>query len=340
MPIDTDEGVLNKRSFLKIPVSIDRDRILSEFAAIPEEAWGVSHWDVHCSIDVLLLRGGCKGEASDFITREVTNSPILEKLPYIRALIEPDGPFGGAVYAFIFRTKPNGITRVHKDGEEVWHQTHRIHIPIITNDGAFLLAEGRAKHIPVGEAWTFDNQTDHGVVNGNSTRVHLIIDVDPNPKFARLIAGATYDPGQLDPANWSKAQGTVKSSHGSPLLVASGAPLTQKEKAVRGLNVDGFATRVTKLGKKGILLRTPLRIGDIITAVNGVETSALSRTALDHIRVNHSPGETVKLDVIRGDTRTVMQMQLKPNDYFSLRSRLRTWLQQRPSSGSGRDAGG
>ena len=60
---------------------------------------------MHCSIDVLLLRGGDKGDAGDFCAQEIKNNPILEKLPYVKSLIEPDGPFGGAVYAFIFNQK-------------------------------------------------------------------------------------------------------------------------------------------------------------------------------------------------------------------------------------------
>src|SRR6185295_17342262 len=113
----------------------------------------------------LLLRGGDKGDEADFTSQHVRNSPILTKLPYIASLIEPQGPFGGAVYATIFKTKPNGITRIHDDPVDVWRRAIRIHIPIVTNPGALLLAEGRSKHLNPGEAWTFDNQSLHSVVN-------------------------------------------------------------------------------------------------------------------------------------------------------------------------------
>ena len=35
---------------------VDVDRLRAEYDSIPGDAWGVSYWDVHCSIDVLLLR--------------------------------------------------------------------------------------------------------------------------------------------------------------------------------------------------------------------------------------------------------------------------------------------
>jgi hypothetical protein len=322
------DAACTKRSFLKLPVAIDTARLLQEFGQIPEAAWGVSHWDVHCSIDVLLLRGGSKGKAEDFLTKDVANSPLLNELPYISSLLAPEGPFGGAVYAFMFRTKPKGITRVHDDGHEVWKKTVRIHIPIVTNDGAFLIAEERAKHLSVGEAWTFDNQSQHSVVNGDSTRVHLIFDVNPNPKLAELMTHATFDPGVHDPERWALTIGPRSERRVPPLMFAIGEPMTASEKNALGLNPDGFATRIVRLGKKGTLLLTPLKRGDIVTAVNGVGESVLSRTALDHVRLKHEPGETVTLEVLRGGRKTRVGIHLKPDHYFSPSARLAHLLQR------------
>lgn len=312
-----------KRSFLKFPVVIDTARLVQEFGQIPETAWGNSHWEVHCSIDMLLLRGGNKGTDEDFLTNDVTNAPILNELPYISSLLAPEGPFGEVTYAFIFRTKPNGITQVHNDGHEAWEKTVRIHIPIVTNDGAFLIVEKKAKHLAVGEAWSFDNQSQHSVVNGDSTRVHLIIDVNPNPDLAKLMTHATFDPGVLDPERWALTMGPRGDGNRvPPLMFADGEPLTTSEKKSLGLNPDGFATRIVRIGKAGMLLLTPLKRGDIVTAVNNIEESVLSRTALDHVRLKHEPGETVILNVLRRGEKTCVAIHLKPDGYFSLSVRL------------------
>jgi kumamolisin len=311
-----------KRSFLKLPLAIDKPRLLAEFSRIPVSAWGVSHWDVHCSIDVLLLRGGKKGTADDFLTPNVSNNALLEQLPYIASLLAPEGPFGGAVYAFIFRTKPNGITRVHDDGNEVWRRTVRIHVPIITNPGAFLIAEGMAKHLEVGEAWTFDNQSQHSVINGDAARVHLIFDVNPNPALAALMKAATFDRGTHDPERWAITGGLRQAGRMPPLAFALGDPLLPAEKRELGLDSEGFATRITGLSKKGRLLLTPLRRGDIVTNVNGVDRSVLSRTALDHIRLKHEPGETVSLNVLRDGTSKMINIRLRADDHFSPSARI------------------
>jgi hypothetical protein len=299
---------------MELPVEIDRGRLLQDYAAIPDSAWGVSHWDVHCSIDVLLLRGGDKGEAADFFTHEIKNNPILDMLPYIASLLDPDGPFGGAVYAFIFKTKPNGITRAHRDRKEEWHRAVRIHMPIVTNPGAFLLAEGRAKHLEVGEAWTFDNQSTHAVVNGGETRVHLIIDVNPNPKLIALMGAARIDPGEPDPERWQRAAANL-AARPAHLKVAQEKPLSPSEKKERGVGVEGFAARIVGITPMGRLLRTPLKPGDILLGVNGVDSHAEARTALDHIRMSYSPGDTVTLAIMREGRKIERRMRIWPDHY-------------------------
>jgi hypothetical protein len=319
-----------KRSFLKLPVPIDVDRLLAEYGKIPETAWGESYWDVHCSIDVILLRGGARGDADDYVTSEVSNGPLLDDLPYLASLLGPDGPFGGTVYAFVFRMAPGGITHVHEDDHESWRRPVRIHVPITTNDGAFLLSEGRACHLSVGEAWTFNNQVQHAVVNGDTTRVHLIFDVHPNPKLAELMQGAAFEPGDVNLEAWARAGGRKCGGLIPPLTIATGRPLDGDQKQELGLSADGFATRVVKIGRKAKLLRTGLKEGDIITDINGVDHDIVWSNALDHLRMKHAPGDTVTIRVVRDGTEKDLTVKLRPPDYLSASAMMSS---MRPRSG-------
>jgi hypothetical protein len=314
-----------KRSFLRLPVPIDLPRLLAEYRSIQEDAWGVSHWDVHCSIDALLLRGGAKGTPDDYVTTDIVNNPLLAGLPYLAWLLGPDGPFGGTTYAFIFRTRPNGITRIHWDDDAAWCRTFRIHIPIISNPDAFLLSDGRAMHFGVGEAWTFDNQSMHSVVNGNSTRVHLIIDVLPSAKLRELLQRARFDAGQSAPELWARTSGRERGRGIPPLICASGTPLTISEKKDLGLNPGGFATHIVRLSKRALLLRAPLRLGDILVSVNGVHSCEVSRSALDYIRLSHDPGESVQLQLLRKGRELRVSMQLKPEGYLERGRPIADW---------------
>ncbi len=303
---------LAKRSFLKLPIPVDVAALTDEYRSIPRDAWSSSHWSIHCSCNVLLLRGGAAGDERDFTTHDVTDRPTPVPLPYLRSLVADDGPFGGSTYAFLFRMKPMGVARPHVDDHASWRSPFRVHVPITTNDDAFLLAEGRAKHFAVGEVWSFDNQSLHAVTNGDSVRTHLIVDVPPNPKLAALLERATWDPGQHDPERWARASlpETLPS-----LSAATSEPLSPMEKERLRLRPDGFASRVTRLRPIARLTRVGLRPGDVIHSVAGVDECAVARTATDYLQLRHRPGELVELGVIRGATRISVRLRLYPNPF-------------------------
>jgi hypothetical protein len=191
-----------------------------------------------------------------------------------------------------------------------------------------MLAEGRSKHLEPGEAWSFDNQSLHSVVNGDQTRAHLIIDVNPNPKLAALWANAVIDRGEADPIRWAKTRAHLATGP-APLAVAETTPLTVGEKQDAGLLADGFAARVTKVNWKGRVLGAPLRSRDVIVAVDGVQSNVQSRSALDHMRTAHTPGESVTLTIMRAGKRIERRMHLFPDYLLSPRRYLAYVLQSR-----------
>lgn len=324
MPEARGEGspaaAFRKRSFLKLPVEIDSDALLEDYRSIPREAWATSHWNIHCSADMLLLRGGKKGTADDFTTRQVSNYEILERLPYLSWLLSEEGPFGLPTYAFLFRMKPMGVTRPHYDDDPAWYDPVRIHVPITTNDGAFLMVEKRIKHLAVGEVWTFDNQSFHSVVNGDSVRAHLIFDVLPNPQLDSLLERAEWDPGTEDEERWARAFFPDAPPVLSP---ADSQALTVADKVGLGLNPDGFAARITKRSLISRLTLAPIREGDLVFSVNGVDECAVARTAIDYIQVRHRAGETLTLGVIRNGKRCALKLRLYRNSIPKPLRRLR-----------------
>lgn len=186
-----------KRSFLRFDCNIDLEKLRSEYTQLGADIWQTSYWgSIHCSIGMLLLRGGNKGTEFDFFSDRVFDQPILKELPYISNLISKDGPFGEATYAFIFKMRANGVTLKHKDMIDKWFDMYRIHIPIITNKEAHLIVNNYSQHLTSGYAWTFNNQQEHGVVNGNEERVHLIFDVPYSDQIADQIDKSTLLSGK------------------------------------------------------------------------------------------------------------------------------------------------
>ncbi len=298
-----------KRSFLQLPVTVDVERLIEDYRSVPPQAWASTHWDVHCSANMVLLRGGRQGNAGDFVGSDSVDHDVLNTLPYIRWLIGKSGPFGGTNHAFIFRMKPLGVTRPHVDSDLSWYDPFRIHVPIVTNDGAFLLSEGRSKHLAVGEVWTFDNQVEHAVTNGDAVRTHLIFDVPRRPQVLDLIEHARFDPGSDDPTRWHAARlpDMVRS-----IPYASSDPISTAEKASLGLDPGSFASRIGEVLLVARLTRANLQVGDILCAVNGVSECAVARTATDYIQVRHRPREVVELQVIRDGVELTTRVRLFP----------------------------
>lgn len=82
---DTDtRSDLGKQSFLQLPVTVDVERLIEDYRSIPQEAWASSHWDIHCSSNMVLLRGEGRGRRgispapTTSITKSWTDSPISD----------------------------------------------------------------------------------------------------------------------------------------------------------------------------------------------------------------------------------------------------------------------
>lgn len=132
----------DKVSFLKLPVTLDVGALRADLARIPSRAWQPSYWPYpHGSVDVILLRGGATDTEVDFYLSQVADRPLLQELPYIAGLVGPEGPFGGAHFAFLFRMRAAGVARLHRDAQPIWAHMYRVHIPIETNPGARLVVE-------------------------------------------------------------------------------------------------------------------------------------------------------------------------------------------------------
>ena len=65
----------------------------------------------------------------------------------------------------------------HVDQGETLAKSHRMHLPIITNEQNLFSVGDTEVHMKAGELWEINNRREHGVVNGGSEdRIHLIID--------------------------------------------------------------------------------------------------------------------------------------------------------------------
>jgi len=93
-----------------------------------------------------------------------------------RALSENHGR-GYFVRANIVKLKAGGEIPAHADGNFSLAHSHRVHLPIVTNDDVRFTVGDEECHLPEGGLFEINNRRTHNVVNaGAEDRTHLILD--------------------------------------------------------------------------------------------------------------------------------------------------------------------
>lgn len=84
---------------------------------------------------------------------------------------------GWCVRCILAKLTAGSVIPEHVDQGFSLANSHRVHIPIITNDGVRFRVGGEERHLPAGELWEINNLRPHSVENrGSDARVHLIVD--------------------------------------------------------------------------------------------------------------------------------------------------------------------
>jgi aspartyl/asparaginyl beta-hydroxylase (cupin superfamily) len=80
--------------------------------------------------------------------------------------------------AMLAKLKAGTVIPRHMDKGPLTAKTHRIHVPVITNEGCIFNVGNESMNLKSGQIWVIDNVNRyHSVENtGHDDRVHLIID--------------------------------------------------------------------------------------------------------------------------------------------------------------------
>lgn len=104
-------------------------------------------------------------------------SPIVKSLEAIH-----DGKVGKCIFIKMPAHKSVGE---HRDAMDYLGAVRRHHIAIKTNENVVFFVNKERKNMKVGECWEINNNLLHSVENnGDSERIHLMIDILPN-KFIK-----------------------------------------------------------------------------------------------------------------------------------------------------------
>jgi hypothetical protein len=194
--------VLDKRRLIggcaRLPLTVNAARLRAEFEALPAELWGTTggRVGVHRQAEAIFLRGYAPAEGP----RPIEDRPALSFMPYAREIIEQLIP-APTMRCLLARLPAGGSVAPHIDQAPYFSKTIRIHVPVISHDQAWMLADDQVYLMKPGEVWALNNSSLHAVWNAHDSesRTHMICDFTMTPALEDLLTRSDRNLGRNDP---------------------------------------------------------------------------------------------------------------------------------------------
>ena len=166
---------------------------------------------------------------------------------------------------------------------------------------AGLRAGDRITHWNNTPVWTFgDTQWAYDKLDRRAQQLTVAVERAGQPVQATL---------QLPP-RWWWTDLRFRQSSVDPRLYFEDRPLTAEQRTKLGLKADGFASEVKHVPDFARIMKVHgLQVGDVIFAVDGVETDDLAHTAELYLKLKKNVGDAVTLDVLRDGKRLKLPLK-------------------------------
>jgi len=183
---------------VRLALGVDARRLREEVLQLPAELWGSAggRVGVHRAAEALFLRGHAPAEGE----LPVADRPVLDRLPYVRWVIEELLP-AEPLRCLLARLAAGVVIAPHVDRPPYFSKTLRVHIPVETNESVHMVANGLSYTMAEGEVWVLNNSSLHGVWNAHPSRArtHLICDYLPSPSLLAELAQGERGLGEQRP---------------------------------------------------------------------------------------------------------------------------------------------
>ncbi|MBL8219554.1 MAG: PDZ domain-containing protein [Bryobacterales bacterium] len=132
-------------------------------------------------------------------------------------------------------------------------------------------------------------------------------------ELMKLTMERAGKPVELDvrlPHLWWKTDIRFRQMSIDPRTYFDSQALTAERKKELGLKADGFASEVTRVDAFAQMMKShELKAGDVIVAVDGVDTDPFADTAEFYIKLRKKAGDSVTLEVLRDGQRIKMPLK-------------------------------
>lgn len=172
------------RHFGKIEAST---ALITDVVTLPSSAWLEDQSrqevfsNVHSQTQTIILLF-CDGWPDVDVQKRSGWSKLAKSaVPVMKDIIETHLPPGGIVIrAMAARLAPGGKIDRHFDAHPSFAASHRIHVPLQTNEDVDFVIDGEVFHLNTGEGYEINNLLYHEVHNrSDQPRIHFIFDYAP-----------------------------------------------------------------------------------------------------------------------------------------------------------------
>jgi len=205
LPVPTasppQEGVLRYLGCdgcVRLPFTVDAERLAAELSRLPAAAWGRANRDpvVQASVESFFAIGYPRGP------RPVPpdDRPVLAGLPYLRSVLR-ERIAATPTRAIVARLLPHGLIPMHTDTPRFFRGTVRLSLQVVADGVQRLCCNGLWYDMAPGEVWAIDNLKPHAIHNsGGRARINVLVDYVPSDELVAAIAAGEHGLGVADAA--------------------------------------------------------------------------------------------------------------------------------------------
>jgi hypothetical protein len=185
---------------LRLALTFDPARLVRDLQGLASVGW-IDHfvaqnYDGNWSVIPLRGKAGACHPVmmiySDPTATSFEDTPMLQGCPYFREVLDA---FQCPLQAVrLMRLTPGSRIKEHADLDlSIEEGAARIHIPVVTNPGVEFYLNGSRIVMEAGSAWYLRLSDPHSVHNnGDSDRVHMVIDAVANDWLRTLLESALH----------------------------------------------------------------------------------------------------------------------------------------------------
>ena len=172
------------RTHLAGKLDIDQSRLLEELKAIDTFEYSDAYNNFLCGYwksCMLYSLGGRAGDGflKNYERQALAKTNYAEQLPYVCEIVERFFDLERLKFVRLAILTPKSVIIPHKDLLELDELLHRVHVPLITDEGCFFSEGNVVYRMRFGEAWFFNAAAMHSAASfSDNDRLHLILDFE------------------------------------------------------------------------------------------------------------------------------------------------------------------